>query len=155
MRFGNKGQGSFEYLMTYGWAILVVMIAGVALWQIGVFGSNPGMMSVTGFAKIKPQLSGIGLDNRGYFTGVFTNTVGTPIRLNNFMVHNTMKATQCEDTNSQWISGGDNFVVSITGCGEGRVNDLYELNIILDYDVTVGGKTTSHKEVGTIRGAYE
>ena len=38
MKLKNKGQGAMEYLMTYGWAILVVMIVGVVLWQLGVFG---------------------------------------------------------------------------------------------------------------------
>lgn len=34
-----KGQGAMEYLMTYGWAILIVVIVGVALAALGVF--NP------------------------------------------------------------------------------------------------------------------
>jgi len=36
----NKGQGAMEILLTYGWAILVVIIVGVVLWQMGIF--NPG-----------------------------------------------------------------------------------------------------------------
>lgn len=30
MKSNKKGQGAMEYLMTYGWAIIVVMIAGLA-----------------------------------------------------------------------------------------------------------------------------
>jgi len=36
-----KGQAAMEYLMTYGWAILVIVIVLVALLYIGVFKVNP------------------------------------------------------------------------------------------------------------------
>lgn len=34
-------QSSMEYLMTYGWAILIISIVLAAMWQIGVFNSAP------------------------------------------------------------------------------------------------------------------
>ena len=50
----RKGQGAMEYLMTYGWAILVVMIVGVVLWQLGIFGGGPGAVNTArGFGKVK------------------------------------------------------------------------------------------------------
>jgi len=33
-----KGHGAIEYLVTYGWVILVVIIIGIVLWHLGVFG---------------------------------------------------------------------------------------------------------------------
>ena len=45
-----------EYLMTYGWAILVVMIVGIVMWQLGIFNMGGTTLTSTGFAKIKPQL---------------------------------------------------------------------------------------------------
>ena len=52
----RKGQGAMEYLMTYGWAILVVIIVGVVLWQMGIFnpsgGTSPGMI---GFGNVESQ----------------------------------------------------------------------------------------------------
>jgi hypothetical protein len=52
----KKGQGAMEYLMTYGWAILVVIIVGVVLWQMGIFNPSgaaaPGM---SGFTTVKPN----------------------------------------------------------------------------------------------------
>jgi len=45
-----------EYLMTYGWAILVVIIVGVVLWQMGIFnpsgGTAPGSR---GFGSVKAK----------------------------------------------------------------------------------------------------
>ena len=34
---GNKGQGAMEYLMTYAWAIMVIIVVGFVLWQLGAF----------------------------------------------------------------------------------------------------------------------
>lgn len=34
-----KGQGAIEYLMTYGWALLVIVVVGAALYAAGVL--NP------------------------------------------------------------------------------------------------------------------
>lgn len=54
MKLLRKGQGAMEYLMTYGWAILVVMIVGVTLWGLGIFGGGPGAVNTaSGFSKVK------------------------------------------------------------------------------------------------------
>lgn len=49
---GNKGQGALEYLLTYGWAILVVIIVGLVLWRSGVFGTSS--TGASGFDVLKP-----------------------------------------------------------------------------------------------------
>ena len=41
-RFHKKGQAAMEFLMTYGWAILVVLIAVAALYALGIFDSGGG-----------------------------------------------------------------------------------------------------------------
>ena len=35
----KKGQGALEYLMTYGWALLIIVVVGAALYALGVL--NP------------------------------------------------------------------------------------------------------------------
>jgi len=32
-----KGQATMEYLMTYGWAILIIIVVIGVLWKMGVF----------------------------------------------------------------------------------------------------------------------
>jgi hypothetical protein len=34
-----KGQGALEYLMTYGWALLIIVVVGAALYALGIL--NP------------------------------------------------------------------------------------------------------------------
>src|SRR3989344_6357653 len=36
LRRSEKGQGALEYLMTYGWALLVIVVVGAALFALGV-----------------------------------------------------------------------------------------------------------------------
>jgi len=91
-----KGQGAMEYLMTYGWVIMVLMVVGLVLWQMGIFGMDQSMVTFTGFTKIKPQIAGTGLTTDGIFTAVFTNTVGTKISIKGVRVTDlNANATLC------------------------------------------------------------
>jgi len=47
----RKGQTAMEYLMTYGWAILIILIVGGLLVYYGVFSLRPGA-SKTGFGQV-------------------------------------------------------------------------------------------------------
>ncbi len=42
MKITSKGQAAMEYLMTYGWAILVVVAVVAALYGLGVFKIGSG-----------------------------------------------------------------------------------------------------------------
>lgn len=84
-----RGQGAMEYLMSYGWAVLVVLIVGVTMWQLGLFnlgGSNPP--TFTGFQALKPLLPSCEdyakMDYAGDHDGFvcqFANNAGAPIML--------------------------------------------------------------------------
>ena len=39
----NKGQTAMEYLMTYGWAILIIIVVVAALYAMGVFSVKGGV----------------------------------------------------------------------------------------------------------------
>ncbi|MEA1925418.1 MAG: hypothetical protein U9M95_06060 [Candidatus Altiarchaeota archaeon] len=81
MKFlGRKAQGAMEYLMTYGWAILAVMIVGTALYQMGVFRMGQNTMGQTGFGNVRPIDHSSGDSNTLYV--VFMNGVGASITLN-------------------------------------------------------------------------
>jgi len=75
--------------MTYGWAILVVMIVGVVLWQLGVFNVGQGNLVTTGFVKMQPLTPSIAYRDRN-FTGSFTNALGTTVRLGNITINETI-----------------------------------------------------------------
>lgn len=48
-----KGQGAFEYMVSYGWAILIVMVLGILLFSLGIL--NPSQTpAATGFVVLRP-----------------------------------------------------------------------------------------------------
>ncbi|MGB9732884.1 MAG: hypothetical protein ACPLYE_03275, partial [Candidatus Micrarchaeales archaeon] len=69
-----KAQSAMEYLMTYGWAILIIAVVLGALFQLGVFNKNSyapiGCIPQSGFLCSNPVLS---------TSGVLTVTVGQAI----------------------------------------------------------------------------
>lgn len=171
--FGTKGQGAMEYLMTYGWAILVVMIVGIVMWQLGIFNMGGTTVTATGFAKIKPQLAGSGLSRDGQFTGVFTNGVGTritmtssPASISGAVLTNPCRAsfigTAGFTASPHAVGAGQNFLLTsaAAGCTMGAAGTVdagtvYDITLSLVYNVDIGGVATTHTETGTFRGPAE
>jgi hypothetical protein len=56
LSFRNRGQGAMEYLMSYSWAILVVIAVGFGVWQMGIFDMGEVATTSSGFQQIKPIL---------------------------------------------------------------------------------------------------
>jgi hypothetical protein len=84
----KKGQGAFEYMMSYGWAVLVIVVLAVVLWNLGVF--NPSQATqATGFSVIRPvawnfEGAGYGSGNTLYKTNAtvaFSNIAGVDLTL--------------------------------------------------------------------------
>lgn len=84
----KKGQGAFEYMMSYGWAVLVIVVLAVVLWNLGVF--NPSQATqATGFSVIRPvawnfQGQGYGGFNSLYVsnaTVAFSNIAGVDLTI--------------------------------------------------------------------------
>ena len=53
MSLNHKSQSALEYMMTYGWAILVIVIVAAVLYSLGIFSpSSSPSTTVTGFANL-------------------------------------------------------------------------------------------------------
>jgi len=151
MNFGRKGQGAMEYLMTYGWAILVVMVVGIVMWQLGIFNIG-GVTSTTstGFPRLRPQLALMSMNTTGYFKGTFTNGAGGPIIIT--AVTGDCAITPAANT----YSAGENFQLSGDCAGvSGSAGDPYDVTLDISYNVTLAGITSTHTDHGTIRGPFE
>jgi len=148
-----------EYLMTYGWAILVVMIVGIVMWQLGIF--NPGSataMNMQGFGAVKPQLAACGLGADGAFQCAFLNAAGTPITI-------TQVKTKLEGQElSQTVGGGavspnQHLVVTdaIAGLPTAGKNpgDSFSLAIEVTYEIDLGGEPVVRKSSGKVTGPLE
>ena len=164
---GRKGQGAMEYLMTYGWAILVVMIVGIVMWQLGIFNITGGATTSTGFAKIKPQLAGIGVTHLGPGTMIFTNGAGTRIDIISVRISDlTEDRMSCIVPSNQIaplkeVGAGELFRISgplVTGLsctGSARAGDIWNTRVRIIYRISIGGITSTHTDTGTLRGPRE
>jgi hypothetical protein len=76
----RKGQAALDFLMTYGWAIALVVIIAAVLFALGIFDvSNFTGNKSAGFSGVAVQ--GWNLGAAGTMTMKFSNQVGTQIRV--------------------------------------------------------------------------
>jgi hypothetical protein len=109
-----KSQSAMEYLMTYGWAILIVAVVLGALYSLGVFNGavflGTSCIAASGFYCTNPTLS---------TSGVLTVTIGqaTGTTLNNaylyFVPSGTNFSTSDPSTSIGTLNSGQQVTVSI------------------------------------------
>jgi hypothetical protein len=126
----NSGQSALEYMMTYGWAILIIVIVAVILYSMGIFNPASSISStITGF-------SGLGgvqaecLPNVGMLIQ-FGNAVGTPINVTEINI--TSPLTTSVHPNalvSQQSTSSSFFVPSAVLCSSGS---RYSISVTITY----------------------
>jgi hypothetical protein len=79
-KMGHKGQSALDFLMTYGWALLLIVLAVGALFALGVFntGSFVGARAV-GFTQI--GVPAWRVDASGNLTFQLANRAGTDVNV--------------------------------------------------------------------------
>ena len=132
-----------EYLMTYGWAILIVIIVAAALFALGVF--NPSTYTgraATGFGELGTpsdwQYSTTTL------TIVLRNQVGQAIT-----VSNVTTVQGCYDATSTPIAAGSTATFTLSGCTSKSTGSSFSEQIAVQYTVAGGLPRTAS---GTITG---
>ena len=134
-----------EYLMTYGWAIIIVIIVGLMLWRLGVF--SPCVTGTTGFTEFSPE--DYKIDDNG--TAAVTLLNKDPQSREITMVSATVEDQACTgDTGSQ--GAGETWTLSCTGLTSGASGTCYT-GIEVSVEYTVAGY--NHTETGKISGKYE
>ncbi len=152
-----KAQSALEYLMTYGWAILIVIIVGAALYALGVF--NPGTFTghkSTGFSAI--QMEDFKFTTEGNLTLKLGNRHGRTINITGI----TMKAPNGNYYNAADDSGDcvnellgpneecDDIVTTALVQSQGAA---YNIEVNLSY---IDTKTNiEHTDFGRVSGSVE
>ncbi len=124
----RRGQAALEFLMTYSWAILVVIIIIGALAYFGVLNPQnlmPDKCTITaGFSCDDYLLQG-GSSPEVSFT--ITNGLGRSVNLTYFNI-TTPAGNECQISLSQVIAPGDRYTFQATTSNAGAcVNDLQGL----------------------------
>ncbi len=147
MRRSKKGQAAMEFLMTYGWAILVVLVAIAALAYFGVLRPSRFLPSSctlgAGFScdDFKVTSGGVG-------TFSVRNGIGTNI----YNVTLTVEGQTCTPSNTS-IHNGEKVTFTCNGLTSGTVGGKYSADITLSYrqedsDIVhdINGKVTTKYE---------
>lgn len=156
---GKKAQSALEYLLTYGWAILIVIIVGASLYALGVF--NPGTFTgkrVTGFTQF--QIVDHKIDTNSNLSLVFGNRLGKTVTLGDITA--TYKNTDCVYTDlDAEIMGPNRQLQANLSCGGGSdwgTGDLDQrssYSVIIDIEYTDPDSGLSHTDTGTLFGSVE
>jgi hypothetical protein len=143
-------------------AILLLLVftiipytANNGLW-LGATCESP-TITASGFSKIKPQTAGVGLSSKGDFIGIFTNGVGSRINvsLGDVVVQSSNGITCVPEQGFSSVLAGKNFQINQSGCEKGKPGEPYMLRVLIPYTVTLQNITTTHTEIGMIRGPFE
>lgn len=155
----RRGQSAIEYMVTYGWVLLIVALVAVLLWQMGILeitkDVTPGSR---GFSQITP------LDWRmttaGELTVTFLNDAGTILSIPAGGMLASVGPNSCTPEASVPSSDknpyrpGEAIQITITDCPvTGKAGDYYRVNMTINYNNPKSG--ISHQSVGVLWGPLE
>ena len=148
----RKAQTALEYLMTYGWAILIIIIVGSALYALGVFspGTFTGKRS-TGFSQF--QIVDFKVDTSESVTLVMGNRLGKTITVND--INATYKADDCTGSFNRPLGPNkqSDFILNCTWPGTLELKSSYSIEVGIGYTDPDSG--LDHLDAGTLFGIVE
>ncbi len=121
----RKSQAAMEFLMTYGWAILVVLAAIAALAYFGVLSPEKFLpekcLIETGFTCISSKVES------GQSTIVFSNGYGRTVIIDNIQIGDCSKGFNVSLTSEEQTA------FAITGCSNGETKETFKGEVIIKY----------------------
>ena len=119
-----KSQAAMEFLMTYGWAILVVLISITALAYFGVLSPEKFIRErciIPGLTCVSHKVES------NQITMFVVNNLGRTITVDSVDVGG------CSDTFSTTMTSGNEFSFVITGCNNGAQKEKFKGDITIGY----------------------
>jgi len=156
MNSTRKGQSAIEYMTTYGWAILLILVVGLVLWQMGAFNPPAPPPGCRGFSQVTV------LDHRASYDDdriylVITNEAGTKLQISANGITASLAGTSCSTTPPSNIDfrPGQSVLVNLTCSIQGSYGreEYYKAHINISYANQASGMT--HKSAGECWGSVE
>lgn len=136
--------------MTYAWAILIISIVLIVVWQLGIleFGGNiqPGS---TGFWGV--TVEDFKITNTGELTISCANYIGAILTINTVVANQSTFNQVTTPARSLAPGALENIVVS--GLKPGKGGSRFEILLMINYTDTRTGN--DHLSSGRIWGSYE
>ena len=139
----KKGQAAMEFLMTYGWAILVVMVVIGALGYIGTL--SPGK-HIASRCILSPGIACVDFKvTESSVVLALRNGLGEDITISSISIGS------CSGTDSNPIKDGELVEFTIEGCAN-TLNGRFSEQVAITY---VGTSGFNHENIGNIDAQVE
>ena len=158
LRKSRRSQSALEYMMTYGWAILIIVIVAVILYSMGIFNPSSSVtFTSSGFSPFKVSSSlctSLGLDI-SIIAGPMPNDASS-------LVVNKLFITSATGTNTSTVKYPLPYTISLTSgksttilvpsisCSSAGAKYSLLVNLQYSYSTTAGNIVTN--TTGTIAG---
>lgn len=111
---GKRLQSAMEYLMTYGWAILIVAVVLGALYQLGVFGTStsalaPACLASSGFLCQTPTLN-----TSGYLAVKFGQIGTSSLTISNLACTTNVTAPSSTTSVGLTLTSGETAILAFS-----------------------------------------
>jgi YVTN family beta-propeller protein len=146
MGLAHKSQSALEYMMTYGWAILVIVIVAVLLYSLGIFSpSSYVSTSITGFSGVTVSAASVSPIEVGIEV---QDISGSPIQItavNATLNGKTYTSFICDQTT---IVEGGNTECFVSG-NFGSAASISSVHISIGY-LSIGIFKVPYTSIGTV-----
>jgi len=158
MNSKRKGQSAIEYMTTYGWAVLLIMIVGLVLWQMGAFTPPSPPPGCRGFSQVTIRDHGASRDDNAVYL-VITNEAGTKLQISANGISTGLADVSCSTAPSSNINPfrpGQTVKINVscaTLSSNYAAGEYYRAHVNITYINPSSGMT--HKSAGECWGSIE
>ncbi len=134
MKGSRKGQAALDFLMTYGWAIALIVIIAAVLFALGIFDINNFVGNkAVGFSQV--AVKGWGMDTAGTFTIKLSNQAGVPISISNVSITVGNVTTAVTGMPVALTTGQDSAILTTAtgGFGAQATGSSYTAKVTVSY----------------------
>jgi len=126
----KKGQAALDFLMTYGWAIALVVIIAAVLFAMGVFDTSNFIGSkAAGFSGV--AVSSWNLNSAGGMQIKVSNQVGKKIEIQNITAK--VGTLESNNTTKHNLTTGEATTFDFSGFGAANVGNSYTSVVTIIY----------------------
>lgn len=137
----RKAQAGIENLMMYGWAVAIIMVIGVLLWNAGIFSpASAPAAGFSGFAGLRP-LEWFCTAETDTVTIILANTVGANLQ------NVSAGGTPCEPAR---VTPGDSttcVIASLPCCAAALAGSRFDCPVDVSYTGATGIYKSSYGRV--------
>ena len=140
----KKAQSALEFLMTYGWAILVVIVAITTLAYFGVL--SPDMFVPTK-CTLPPGISCLDYEvSSSRIVLVLQNSLGETVTIDRIDVAKKNDGS-CSNTDSIVVPNNQKAIITILDCNNGNVGERFNGVLNVTY---IKESLLTHVKIGSI-----